>query len=167
MSLPRVRPATERDLAAINEIYNHYVLHTAITFDVEPWSLERRRAWLAERGVAGAHRALVAEAEGRVAGFASSGRFRPKPAYATSVETSVYVAPGLEGRGLGSALYAALFDALRGEAVHRAIAGVTLPNPASLALHARFGFRPVGTMHEVGRKLGRYWSVQWFEKELP
>lgn len=109
---------------------------------------------------------LVALQEGRIAGYASSGRFRPKAAYETSVESSIYLAPGLGGRGVGTVLYRALFERLAGERVHRVLAGVTLPNPASLALHAKFGFLPVGTFDEVGFKQGRYWSVQWLEKRL-
>jgi phosphinothricin acetyltransferase len=161
-----VRPAREEDLPAINELYNHYIAHTPITFDIEPWSLEQRREWFAHYGGTGPHRVLAAVQDGRVAGYASSGRFRPKAAYETSVESSVYVAAGLGGRGLGTVLYRALFEILAAERVHRVLAGITLPNPASLALHARFGFQPVGVFDEVGHKLGRYWSVQWLEKRL-
>jgi phosphinothricin acetyltransferase len=161
-----IRQAREADLPRLNEIYDHYILHTPITFDVEPWTLEQRRAWFAQFGASGPYRLLVAEAEGAPVGFAGTRPFRPKAAYRTSVETSVYLAPDAVGRGLGSALYRALFAALEGEDVHRALAGVTLPNPASLALHRRFGFRPIGTFREVGRKLGRYWDVQWLEREL-
>ena len=161
-----MRPAREADLAGIDAIYSHYILHTAITFDLEPFTPEARREWFGHYGETGPHRLLVAEREGRVVGYAGSHPFRAKRAYDTSVETSVYLEAGRGGRGLGTALYAALLDALRGEDVHRAIAGVTLPNPASLALHARFGFEPAGVMHEVGRKLGRYWDVQWLEKSL-
>jgi phosphinothricin acetyltransferase len=161
-----LRPAREEDIPALNDLYNHYILHTPITFDVEPWTLEQRREWFSHYAETGRHRLLVALQDGRVAGYASSGRFRPKAAYDTSVESSIYLAPGLGGRGLGTALYRALFEALAREPVHRVLAGVTLPNPASLALHARFGFRPVGVFDEVGHKLERYWSVQWLEKLL-
>jgi phosphinothricin acetyltransferase len=161
-----VRPAREEDLPAINELYNHYIAHTPITFDIEPWSLEQRREWFAHYAETGPHRVLTAVQDGRVAGYASSGRFRPKAAYETSVESSVYLAAGLGGRGLGSALYRALLEILAAERVHRVLAGITLPNPASLALHARFGFQSVGVFDEVGHKLGRYWSVQWLERRL-
>ena len=99
-------------------------------------------------------------------GYSSSHPFRPKGAYATSVETSVYLDPAWQGRGLGARLYAALFDALASEDVHRAYAGITLPNPASLALHPRFGFEHAGTFRQVGRKHDRYWDVAWYEKSL-
>lgn len=161
-----MRPARQGDLAALTAIYNHWVTASACTFDVRELTLAERRAWLDAHGDAGPHRVLVAEADGAVLGYASSGPLRPKPAYATSVETSVYVAPGREGRGLGRALYGALFRALAGEDLHRAYAGVVPPNPASVALHAAFGFRSLGVFREVGRKHGRYWDVEWFEKEL-
>ncbi|GGR62078.1 hypothetical protein GCM10010236_14100 [Streptomyces eurythermus] len=82
------------------------------------------------------------------------------------METSVYVAPGAGRRGIGTLLYDALFKALAGQDVHRAYAGIAQPNEPSERLHARFGFRHVGTFREVGRKFGRYWDVAWYEKEL-
>ncbi|MGH2784135.1 MAG: GNAT family N-acetyltransferase [Actinomycetota bacterium] len=162
-----VRPCVEGDLAQVNEIYNHYVATSAATFDVEPITEQGRREWFGHYAATGPHRLLVATDEARVLGYATSGRVRPKPAYMTSVETSVYVAPDATGHGVGSALYEALFAAIAGEDVHRAYAGITvIPNPASVALHERFGFRLIGTFHEQGRKFGRYWDVQWFEKDL-
>ena len=101
-----------------------------------------------------------------VLGYATSSPFRPKPAYSTSVEVSVYCAPEAAGRGIGTLLYKALFEALEGEDLHRAYAGIAQPNEASARLHARFGFRHIGTYEEVGRKFGRYWDVAWYEKKL-
>jgi len=166
VSEPRVRSAREGDLVSIDEIYNHYVLHTPITFDIEPMTAVQRREWFNGFAERGRYRLLVAELDGGVVGYAASHRFRDKAAYETSVETSVYVAPALGARGIGSALYASLFDALEEEDVHRVLAGVTLPNPASLALHAKFGFASVGVFAEVGRKFGRFWSVEWLDRPL-
>lgn len=163
---PRVRPGRLEDLPDLTGIYNHYVRDTHVTFDVEPFTVEQRRPWLELYSDTGPHRLLVVEEAGRALGWACSGRFRPKPAYLTSVETTVYLAPEAVGRGLGGLLYRELFARLQGEAVHRAYAGVALPNAASLALHAGFGFRPIGTFREVGFKFGRYWDVEWLEKEL-
>ncbi len=162
----QVRPATADDLDAINEIYNHYVAESHCTFDVEPISLDARREWFTHYGTSGRHRVFAAEDGGRIAGFASSSRFRPKPAYLSSVEVSVYVAPDVIGHGVGSRLYETLFKALEGEDVHRAYAGIALPNPQSIALHEKFGFKHVAHFTEQGRKFGRYWDVAWFEKPL-
>jgi phosphinothricin acetyltransferase len=100
-------------------------------------------------------------------GYASSGPYRSRPAYGTTVETSVYVAPGRGGSGIGSALYAALLAALEGEDVHRAVAGIAQPNERSVELHRRFGFTFVGRFTEQGRKFGRCWDVDWYERALP
>ena len=163
----RVRPASEEDLCAINDVYNHYVRESHCTFDVQPLTLDERQEWFGHHARAGAHRVFVAEDEGRrVIGFASSSRLRPKPGYLTSIEVSVYLAPDATGKGAGSRLYETLFTALEGEDVHRAYAGIALPNPESIALHEKFGFKRVAHFSEQGRKFGRYWDVAWFEKPL-
>ncbi|MFF3261108.1 GNAT family N-acetyltransferase [Streptomyces sp. NPDC002932] len=179
----QVRPGTEGDLEALTDIYNHYVRETALTFDTAPFTPGQRLPWLRSYPVDGPHRLLVAQdvrnvdapgADGpdtggpapRILGYATSSAFRPKAAYSTSVEVSVYCAPGAAGRGIGTLLYTALFDALAGEDLHRAYAGITQPNEASVRLHDRFGFRHLGTYAEVGRKFGRYWDVAWYEKRL-
>jgi len=109
---------------------------------------------------------LVADEDGPVIGYASTGRFRDKRAYDTTAETSVYCAPEATGRGVGSALYRELFTTLAGEDINRLVAGITLPNEASIALHKRFGFVRVGVFSANGRKFGRYWDVAWFERAL-
>jgi phosphinothricin acetyltransferase len=162
-----VRAGQPADLPALTEIYNHYVRDSAVTFDTTEFSVAQRQEWFSHYAATGPHRLLVAVEGDDVVGYATSSPFRAKPAYATSVETSVYLRPDATGRGLGVLLYRALFDALAGEDVHRAYAGVALPNDASRALHERLGFREVGTFVEVGRKLGRYWDVCWFERALP
>lgn len=171
MSVPmdvQVRAGREEDLTALTDIYNQYVRETPITFDINPITPDERRPWLLSHPEDGPHRLLVARstAQGRILGYATSSPFRPKAAYATSVETSIYLAPGAKGRGLGTMLYTALFAALEGEDIHRAYAGVTLPNDASLRIHERFGFRQVGVYEEVGRKFGTYYDVAWLEKRL-
>ncbi|MET9510125.1 N-acetyltransferase family protein [Streptomyces flavidovirens] len=164
----QVRPGTEADLGALTDLYNHYVRETAITFDTTVFTPEQRRPWLRSHPEDGPHRLLVARdvRSDRILGYATSGPFRAKAAYATSVEVSVYCAPDAGGLGIGTLLYKALFEALEGEDVHRAYAGIAQPNEASARLHTRFGFRHVGTYREVGRKFGRYWDVAWYEKEL-
>jgi phosphinothricin acetyltransferase len=161
-----VRPAREEDLAAINDLYNHYVAETHITFDDEPVTMEARREWFGHYAQTDRHRLLVAVEGEDVVGLASSSRFRPKPGYLTSVETSIYLAPEATGKGAGSRLYTELFRSLEGEDLHRAYAGIALPNPASIALHENFGFKRVALFTEQGRKFGRYWDVAWYEKPL-
>lgn len=161
-----VRAGRADDLPALTEIYNHYVEQTHVTFDLEPYTVETRREWFGHYAATGRHRLLVAEVTGDVVGYATSGRFRDKAAYNPSVETTVYCAPEAVGRGVGSTLYGALFEALRTEDVHCAYAGVALPNEASLALHRRFGFAEIGTFHQVGRKFGKWWDVTWLERSV-
>jgi phosphinothricin acetyltransferase len=162
-----IRPATLEDLPALTNIYNYYVVNTAITFDVQPLTVSERRAWFDDHAATGRHRLLVAVgADGRRLGYASTSRWRAKPAYDTTVEASVYCDAEVLGGGCGTALYAALFNAIAGEDVRTIVAGVSLPNPASIRLHERFGFRPVGVFHEVGRKFDKYWDVAWFERPL-
>ncbi|WP_237554860.1 MULTISPECIES: GNAT family N-acetyltransferase [unclassified Streptomyces] len=165
----QVSPGKEADLGALTDIYNHYIRETAVTFDVTPVTPDERRPWLLSHPEDGPHRLLVARAPGsggQVLGYATSSPFRPRASYATSVETSIYLARGAGGRGIGTLLYTRLFEALRGVDVHRAYAGVTLPNAASVRIHCRFGFRQVGVYEEVGRKFGIYHDVAWFEKPL-
>ena len=142
------------------------MVETPITFDVEPFSIPERRNWLDSFKSSGPHRLFAALERGRVVGYAGSLPFRKKAAYETSVETTVYVDPGFTGRGVGTELYAVLFDALRDEDLNRALAGITVPNDTSIELHERFGFQRIGVYSEVGRKFGRYWDVLWLEKSL-
>ena len=167
MPTPVIRPAIVDDLPALTEIYNHYVIHTAITFDLRAFAPEERRPWFDEHAATGRHRLIVASDNSDVIlGYATTSRWRPKAAYDTTVEASVYCRSSAVGRGCGAALYAALFESIAAEDVHRIVAGVSLPNPASIRLHERFGFRAVGVFPGVGRKFGQYWDVAWFERPL-
>jgi phosphinothricin acetyltransferase len=162
----RIRRATLADLPALVEIHNHYVTHTHITFDVEPFTVDERRSWFQDHNDGKRYRIVVAEIDGVVVGSASSGRHRAKAAYDTTVETSIACRPAATGRGIGTLLYQALFAELAAEDIHRLVAGVAQPNDASNALHRRLGFRELGRFTEVGRKFGQYWDVLWFEREL-
>jgi phosphinothricin acetyltransferase len=159
-----IRPATEGDALALADIYNHYILNSHATFDLEAHTAEQRREWLSHYSPTGRHRALVAVEAETVVGFATSSPWRPRPAYATSIETSVYLAPDVTGRGIGNALYTALFEALAGEDIHRVYAGIALPNDPSVALHERFGFHRAGLFTEQGHKFGRWVDVAWYER---
>jgi len=162
-----VRNAEPRDLNSLVDIYNHYITETHVTFDTEPFAVGARTQWFTQFASTGPYRLLVADVEDRVVGYTCSTQFKARPAYNTSVETTVYVHPDRVGAGIGSQLYKALLDELIGEAgVHRAYGGVALPNPKSIALHTNLGFEQVATYHEVGFKFGKYWDVSWFEKDL-
>ena len=162
-----VRPGDEQDLPALTAIYNHFVEHSVTTFDVERFTVEQRREWFSGYALTGPHRLLVGEVDGVVAGYATSAALRSKPAYLHSVETTIYCDPAATGRGLGTALYRELLELLASADVHRAYAGIALPNEASERLHRRFGFREVGTYTEVGHKLGRWVDVRWYERPVP
>jgi phosphinothricin acetyltransferase len=162
--VPSIRAAVLADLPALTAIYNHYIVHTPITFDVAPYEPDQRRPWFDEHAQQGRHRLLVAVEGDGLVGYASTSRWRPKPAYETTVESSVYVRPDAVARGVGRQLYGALFEAIASEDVHTVVAGVALPNDASIALHERFGFRQVGVFRDVGRKFGKYWDVAWFQR---
>jgi phosphinothricin acetyltransferase len=161
-----VRHCEQRDLESINDIYNHYVRETPITFDIEEITMEQRREWLTHYAPTGRHQLFVAVDDGPVLGYATASPVFPRRAYETSVATSIFCGPDAVGRGVGSALYRTLFAALEGEDLHRAYAGITVPNAASFALHESFGFRQVGYYTEQGRKFDTYWDVAWLEKEL-
>ncbi|HEX3906532.1 MAG TPA: GNAT family N-acetyltransferase [Mycobacteriales bacterium] len=162
-----VRPGRRTDLPELTELYNHYVRETTHTFDLEPWTVAERAAWFEHYADTGRHRLLVAVEAGQLLGYATSSTFRDKAAYQPSVETTIYLDPRATGRGVGSMLYQQLFADLRDEDVHRAYAGIALPNPASIALHRRFGFTDIGTFEQVGRKHGRWWDVLWLQRAVP
>jgi len=151
-----VRPAGPADLEAVRAIYAGHVLHGTASFEIEPPDLAeitRRHDAIVAAGLP----YLVAEIAGEVAGYAYAGPYRPRPAYRFTVEDSVYLAPGREGRGLGSALLAGLIArcTVAGKRQMIAIIGDSA-NRGSIALHARMGFRHVGTLTDVGFKHGRW-----------
>lgn len=161
-----IRPGRSDDAAAFNAMYDHYVSNSVAVFDEEPMGLEARIEWMARYADEGPHRFLVAERDGRFLGFASSQPYRTHVAFRECVETSIMLVPDIRGRGVGSRLYEALFGLLATERLHRAYAGIALPNPASCALHEKFGFRRVGVFDEYALKNGARISSAWYEKKL-
>jgi phosphinothricin acetyltransferase len=166
MSDVTLRQAEQSDLPHLLAIYNYYIANTPITFDLEPRTLAQRQTWFDQFKPAGPHQCFVAMKEGQPIGWACSECFKAKAAYVISASTSIYVAHNETGRGLGRRLYATLFAALAGTALHRAYAGITLPNDASVGIHRAIGFELIGTQHEVGRKFGKFWDVALYEKSL-
>ena len=161
-----IRHTEEDDLPALLAIYNHYVLHTPVTFDIEPRTLAQRQEWFAAFKKTGRYQCLTAECAGAPIGWASSSKLKDRAAYDTSVETSIYLAPDACGQGLGRKLYQSLFDALAQEDIHRMYGGVTHPNAPSVGLHLAMGFRLYGIQTEVGRKFDKFWDVGWYERAL-
>ena len=162
-----IRQAEARDLNRLVEIYNHYVAETHVTFDTQPFAVGARTQWFTQFADTGPYRLFVAEQDGDVMGYASSLPFKPKPAYGTSVETTIYLDPAHTGNGLGFRLYGHLVGQLIEEPLlHRAYGGVAQPNPASVALHEKLGYKRVATYHEVGYKFDKFWDVHWYEKDL-
>ncbi|HTO93191.1 MAG TPA: GNAT family N-acetyltransferase [Bacteroidota bacterium] len=159
-----VRPAREADLEVITEIYNEAIMTTTATFDTEPRTVDDRREWFRAHG--GRFAVIVAEADGRVAGWASLSRWSDRPAYDDTAETSVYVASALRGRGIGASLYEALIAGAKQQKFHTLLARVAGESAASLRLHERFSFTTVGTMKEVGRKFGRLLDVHLLQLML-
>jgi phosphinothricin acetyltransferase len=166
MSEVNLRRAERADVPALLDIYNHYVVNTHITFDLEPQTLAERLTWFGFFGERGRYQCFVAENGGAAIGWACSLPFKDRAAYATSVETSVYLAPEQTGKGIGRRLYEVLFAALEDADVHRVYGGVSQPNAASVQLHERMGFVRVGTWREVGRKFGRFWDVAVYERAM-
>lgn len=166
MPHPQIRHIQRSDLPALLDIYNHYILTTAITFDIEPRTLAQRMEWFEGFGDTGRYQCFVALDGDRPIGWASSGKFKEKAAYDTSVEMSVYLAPEAHGKGLGRILYETIIPALAREDIHRLYGGITQPNPTSVALHVAMGFRHIGTQSAVGRKFGKFWDVALYERPL-
>ncbi|TCS43850.1 GNAT family N-acetyltransferase [Reinekea marinisedimentorum] len=161
-----IRHLETQDESSIVSILNHYIENTAITFDTELYSVETRKPWFNQFKKTGRHQCLVAVFDGQVVGYANSAPFRPKRAYDTSIEVSIYLKNDLARKGVGSMLYTELFNRLEGEDVHRAHALITLPNEKSINLHKKFGFEEVGALSEAGRKFERYHTVYLMEKRL-
>lgn len=160
----RIRPATLADAEAIRAIYNLEVTETTHTFDLVPRTLEQQEAWLESR--LGALAVLVAEDDGEVVGFSSLSTYRDRPAYRTTVEDSVYVARGHQGKGVGKALLAAIVEAARGRGYHTVMARIVGGHEASINLHTALGFGVVGTEREVGRKFHRWLDVVVMQRML-
>lgn len=167
MDTLNIRFGNPQDAASIADIYNYYIAHTSITFEVDTVSKEDRREWIQQFTEDGPYQLLVAELDGLVVGFATSVRYHPRAAYYTSVMTSVYLNRNFKGQGIGKRLYIALVERLqRHPDLHRAYALISLPNPASLILHDKLGFRKVGILEEAGKKFDQFLNVQIMEKPL-
>jgi L-amino acid N-acyltransferase YncA len=159
-----LRSATEDDGAACASIYAPYVTDTAISFETEPPSPSETSRRI--RAALDRHAWLVLEEGESIIGYAYGAPFRDRAAYAWSCEVSVYMEMGRRRTGGGRTLYEALLERLADRGFHLAVAGMTLPNDASLALHRALGFEPVGVYRQVGFKHGRWHDVAWAQRLL-
>ena len=159
-----IRLATVADAEAIRRIYNHEVEHTTHTFDLVPRSLEDQQAWLRDRE--GALGVVVAQVGGDVLGFASLSEYRPRAAYRTSVESSVYVDGSVRGQGIGQRLMQELVRVAEARGFHTMVARIAGGHEASVGLHQAVGFEIVGTEREVGRKFGGWLDVVVMQRML-
>jgi phosphinothricin acetyltransferase len=159
-----IRLARTDDLAAINDIFNHYVAHSTCAFQLEPETLADRAAWFAAHDEA--HPVVVAEADGGVVGWAALSPFHTRCAYRYTVEPSIYVRQDRLGQGIGTALLADLLERGRAAGHHSLVALICTENAASLAMCAKAGFVEVGRLREVGYKFSRWLDVAYMQLML-
>ncbi len=160
-----VRDAAESDLPDILAIHNHHIARTTAIWRTAQVDLAERRAWFTERRGKG-FPVLVAEQEGRFLGYASYGPFRTGDGYDGTVEHSVYVIAGMQGRGVARTLMQALIARAVADGRHTMMAGIGLPNEASVALHRSLGFIEAGLLKGVGRKFGRSLDLMLMQRTL-
>jgi phosphinothricin acetyltransferase len=161
----KITAGTEDDLPAIVGILNYTVANSVARFETRPASVAERRDWFGQFSATGPYRLLVARDGDQVLGYACSQRYRDHEAFRETVEVSIALEAGSRGRGVGTALYRVLFDGLAPEpSVHVALAGIALPNDASVALHRKHGFTEVGTFREYAIKNGQYISSVWMQR---
>lgn len=156
-----IRHVEIRDAEVICEIYNHHVRNTIVTFEESPGTVNNMRGRIGE--VTSAYPWLVLEEGDRVVGYAYAGRWKSRCSYRYSVESTIYLAEGFTGRGLGTLLYDTLITELHSGPAHCVIAGVALPNAASVALHEKLGFEKVAHYKEVGWKFNQWIDVGYWE----
>jgi L-amino acid N-acyltransferase YncA len=159
--------AQAEHLDGIARIYRHFVENTPITFDLVDPDPAYWRQLLGATDPEKGHFFLVAiDDDGTVVGYAYSRKFRDRAAYDTTCETSIYVDPDAQGRGIGKALYGRLIELLEASPLRMAVGGMTEPNPASAALHESLGFTKVGTFEGVGTKFDKPWDVTWYQRSV-
>ena len=158
MNIRKVEPA---DAAQIAEIYNYYILNTHHTFETEPLSADEMGERIAETSEN--YPFLVAEVDGEIQGYVYAAQFKLRQAYKHSVEVSIYVRNQAKQKGIGSELYREFLEELQETDVHALMAGISLPNDASVRFHEKLGYEKVAHFKEVGYKLGRWVDVGFWE----
>ena len=156
-----IRPVEPEDAAALRALYNHFIRHSIVTFEEEPVSVAAFRARIENNSET--YPWLVCDLDGEIAGYAYASPWKARHAYRFSVETTMYVAPDQHGKGIGTALYKQMIGNLEARSVHALMAGIALPNDASVALHEKMGFEKVAHFKEVGWKFDRWIDVGYWE----
>jgi phosphinothricin acetyltransferase len=162
-----VEPGSEDDLPAIVEILNYTIMNSNATLATEPTSVAERRGWFGRFSSTGPYRLFIARRGNQVLGYAASQPYREHEGFRETVEVSIALDIRGRGQGIGTVLYRMLFECLADEPVHVALAGIVLPNDASVALHRKFGFTEVGIFHEYAVKNSQYLSSIWMERRFP
>lgn len=160
-----IRLAREDDLAAIEEIYNHYVLTSTCTYQLEPSPPGERLAWFAEHDAA--HPVTVAVEDGTVVGWGALSWFRPRAGYRFTVEDTIYVRHDRHRRGIGGRLLADLVARAAALGYHTIIAGISAEQVGSIALHRAAGFTETARLRQVGHKLDQWLDVLFMQRMLP
>lgn len=159
-----IRPVAAADAPRIVEIYNHHVRRTMVTFEEQPVADGEMARRIAETTLT--YPWLVSEVEGTLVGYAYASSWKRRSAYRFAAESTIYMDARFSRRGLGLELYGALITEMRSRGLHCAIGGISLPNPASIALHEKLGFRRIGQFREVGWKFGKWVDVGYWELVL-
>lgn len=161
-----IRLAKEEDLPALLAIYNYEVINGVATFDLHPKTYEERKEWFDAHNV-GSYALIVAEEDGKAVGYASLSPYRPKEAYISTVELSIYIDAAYRGRGIATALMDEILEiARKDEALHLVVSVITGENETSMKLHEKYGFAYCGTIHQVGFKHGRFLDVVTYELQV-
>jgi L-amino acid N-acyltransferase YncA len=160
----QIRYCESRDVAQVCDIYNHYITHTAITFEEEPLEVSQMQARV--DAYTKLYPWLVCRTGDFVVGYAYASKWKERAAYSHTAEVTVYVRASHEGKGYGKALYADLLASLDSMDCHVALGCIALPNDASVRLHERFGFTKVAHFSEVGRKFGQWLDVGYWQRPV-
>ena len=160
----KIRTARESDVEAILEIYSPFILKTAVSFEIKVPT--KKDMWERISGILKDLPFLVCESEGKITGYAYASNHRQREAYRWSKEVSAYVHPDFRGKHIASGLYTSLIEILKKQGITNLLAGIALPNPGSIALHKKFGFRKIAEYTAVGFKLGKWHNVGWWELNL-
>ena len=159
-----IRSVNADDAGALCALYNHYIEHSIVTFEEEPVSVNAFQERI--KSITASYPWLIYESDGEIAGYVYASPWKTRHAYRYAAESTVYIVPGQYGKGIGTALYERLISDLKAQSVHAVMAGIALPNDASIALHEKVGFEKVAHFKEVGWKFERWVDVAYWELML-